>query len=202
MIHQTKKAIIHSDTELGQKMEPAIAPQTGPSNTELVNNSHQENGASPVLDGNVKHPERQNVNAIREAIETQAEMEVGKNIDQKQKEVTVAEEVRDEKAMNPNSTEVTAKPGTQIIINVASEVQAEGIGGEYNDKITSGHGGGMFGGTDLLGPKFHVGFTLKGSRRGVNFSSLKAAQIFINEATTKFGKVATTWTMKCAGASG
>jgi predicted transcriptional regulator len=199
MIHQTKKAIIHSDTELGQKMEPAIAPQTGPSNTELVNNSHQENGASPVLDGNVKHPERQNVNAIREAIETQAEMEVGKNIDQKQKEVTVAEEVRDEKAMNPNSTEVTAKPGTQIIINVASEVQAEGIGGEYNDKITSGHGGGMFGGTDLLGPKFHVGFTLKGSRRGVNFSSLKAAQIFINEATTKFGKVATTWTMKCAG---
>jgi len=51
MIHQTKKAIIHSDTELGQKMEPAIAPQTGPSNTELVNNSHQENGASPVLDG-------------------------------------------------------------------------------------------------------------------------------------------------------
>jgi transposase len=118
--------LIHSDSELGQKMELAQqpehlpGPEAGPSNDELHENTHEESGV-PVTDGGIKSPERQNVNAIREAIETQAEMEVGKPIAQKQEEVIRGEEVRDEKLMNPGATEVTAKPGTQIIINVASQ---------------------------------------------------------------------------------
>ena len=118
---KTGAELMHSDDDLGNVLEPAAqAPQAGPSNDELVENSHAENGLSPVYDGEMKSPERQNVNAIREAIETQAEMEVGKPIEQKQKEVAVAEEAAAEKAMHPGATEVSAKPGTQIIINVAS----------------------------------------------------------------------------------
>jgi len=62
--------------------------------------------------------------------------------------------------MNPNSTEVTAKPGTQIIINVASEVKPK-ESREYNDKITSGHGGGMLG-YGFTGTKIPCGFYAKG----------------------------------------
>jgi hypothetical protein len=176
-----KKAdMIHSDSELATKMEPAAqAPEAGPSNTELVENSHSENGASPMLDGDLHSPERANVNAMREAVETQAEMEVGKPIGEKQEEVEAGE-----------TMEIDTKPGKQIIINIAgakndihckrcgaprvahSKLEmfcpskkvgqfefgkifkasdAEGIGGEDQGKITSGHGGGMFGGTDLVG---------------------------------------------------
>jgi hypothetical protein len=290
--------LIHSDSELGEKMElaqqpeHAPGPEAGPSNDELLENTHEEHGV-PVTDGGIKSPERQNVNAIREAIETQAEMEVGKPIAQKQEEVIKGEAVRDEKLMNPGgATEVTAKPGTQIIINVASkdaagfkqgtrvrisegsgidsnkegviipwgsarakevefdypfvggrsaqgmnwvcvlldddqvttvpksrainlgkgwsmptdppaqkemfsaQVQAEGIGGENMDKITSGHGGGSFGGTDLTGPDFHVGFTLKGKPRTQKFTSLASANAFVKEASEKFG-ITGAWTMKC-----
>lgn len=83
--------IMHSDDDLAQKLETSVpevqGPEAGPSNDELVENSHVENGQSPVLDGEIRPPERANVNAIRETIETQAEMEVGKPIEEKQEEV-------------------------------------------------------------------------------------------------------------------
>src|SRR5271170_1682365 len=81
--------MMHSDDDLGQKMEPAFpgGPESGPSNDELIENSHAENGGSPVLDGEIHSPERQNVTAIKDVIEGQAEMEIGKSIEQKQEEV-------------------------------------------------------------------------------------------------------------------
>lgn len=246
--------MIHSDNELSSKMEPAApAPEAGPSNTELVENSHSENGASPVLDGDLHSPERANVNAVREALETQAEMEVGKPINQKQEEIKAEGEGK--------SMEIDAKPGKQIIINIAgqktavgdaplppasewaklkstipsweivfvddsyryvnhdlqllthgfgikeglernadilrvdantlkmmrekylksfpkkeasAQVPAEAIGGEDQGKITSGHGGGMFGGTDLhQGPSWDY--------PGKKAASLKKAAINIDE---------------------
>lgn len=105
--------MIHSDSELATKMEPAVqAPEAGPSNTELIENSHAENGASPVLDGDLKSPERANVNAMREALETQSEMEVGKPIAEKQEEIKAEEAGK--------TMEIDAQPGKQIIINIAS----------------------------------------------------------------------------------
>src|SRR5271157_430366 len=129
---KTGAGLMHSDNDLGLKLEPAAGgahidgPEAGPSNDELHASGHAENGAngSPVLDGSMKSPERQNVNAIREALEAQVEMEVGKPIEQKQEEMARAEKAKDEKAMHPSivtdAKEVSAKPGTQIIINVAS----------------------------------------------------------------------------------
>src|SRR5271167_4353210 len=98
--------MIHSDNDLSLKLEPASpkneqpkipGPEAGPSNDEMYANGHSENGegGSPMYDGNLKSPERQNVNAIREALDTQVEMEVGKPIAQKQKEVEMAEKVQD-----------------------------------------------------------------------------------------------------------
>lgn len=120
--------MIHSDSELAAKMEPAtLSPEAGPSNTELKENSHEENGASPVYDGDMKSPERANVNAIREALETQVEMEVGKPIEQKQQEVSMQEKVQDSAlaqgagSLAGGAQEVSAKPGTQIVINIASK---------------------------------------------------------------------------------
>jgi hypothetical protein len=61
------------------------------SDSELANNTHPANNegtaGAPVLDGELQTPERANVNAMREAIETQSEMEVGKPVEQKQEEV-------------------------------------------------------------------------------------------------------------------
>lgn len=132
--------LMHSDNDLAMKMEPAVAgevhidgPEAGPSNDELHASGHSENGenGSPMFDGDMKSPERQNVNAIREALETQVEMEVGKPIQQKQEEVKVQEKARDAAMMNPAATggaaEVTAKPGTQIVINISGKKLA----GEY-----------------------------------------------------------------------
>ena len=328
--------MIHSDNDLSLKLEPASpkdvppvvpGPEAGKSNDEMYANGHSENGegGSPMYDGSLKSPERQNVNAIREALETQVEMEVGKPIQQKQEEVEKAEKVQDAALAQgagaitgaPGAagvSEVSAKPGTQIIINVASvkktayvkhcpghknskgesaewciyshetgkiisseksegaakkqlqnmhahsgaienevfeecpecehplphqgpygcEVErgdapggegdhgpygsyalppcgclygvdmqvkrsAEPIGGEpaMQPGVTSGHAGGMFGGTDLEGPSFHVGFTLKGYHREASFTSLAEADKFLNTASKKFGKQAGDWTMKC-----
>src|SRR5271154_426576 len=139
--HKWAAEIIHSDNELSSMMEPAVSevhgevhidgPEAGPSNDELHENSVSLNGpeGSPSFDGDLKHPERQNTNAIREALETQVEMEVGKPIDQKQDEVAMQEKVQDAAlaqgagglAGGPATSEVTAKPGTQIIINVAAK---------------------------------------------------------------------------------
>jgi hypothetical protein len=242
--------LIHSDTELSKMMEPAVpvadgvsgvahidGPEAGPSNDEMHANQHEDNGV-PVMDGNLVSPERQNVTAIKDAIEGKAEMEIGKPISQKQEEVDLATEVRDEKAMHPGATEVSAKPGTQIIINVGSKkkadneggawsisgvtpnheknedvnkalkrmkattIQTEGIGGENQPGATSGQGGGMFGGTDLEGPNFHVGFTFRGTKREASFSSIKEAHKFIKSASAKFGKLAGNWTMKCPNCKG
>src|SRR5271166_6050177 len=326
--------LMHSDNDLDMKMEPAQAkevrvpgPEAGASNDELHASGHSENGenGSPMFDGDMKSPERQNVNAIREALETQVEMEVGKPIQQKQEEMKIQEEVRDEKMMHPEGAgmagtvvdKMTAKPGTQIVINIAAKkaageyadwcdpciirlhpevmmshapghgtvgkcqrcgnnselrtvkvamdekeaafmsqrVQiaqgsgldsgkegliiswddprakatqeeypfvggrtpqqmkwlpvllddgsvtampqnrlmqikrsAEPIGGEPEQQngITSGQGGGMFGGTDLEGPSFHVGFTVKGKRREASFKSLAQTAKFVKDASSKF----------------
>jgi len=134
LAHVLAAELIHSDNELSKMMEPATpvldgvpgvahidGPEAGPSNDEMHANQHKENGV-PVMDGNLVSPERQNVTAIKDAIEGKAEMEIGKPIEQKQEEVDLATEVRDEKLMNPAATqEVSAKPGTQIIINVGSK---------------------------------------------------------------------------------
>jgi hypothetical protein len=325
--HILAAELIHSDAELSKMMEPVASvvdgvsgvahidgPEAGPSNDEMHANQHEESGV-PVTDGNLVSPERQNVTAIKDAIEGKAEMEIGKPISQKQEEVDIATEARDEKAMHPDqgAKEVSAKPGTQIIINVGSKTAggslkkgeriaikpewqdkgdenyewyvvrdednghvgiqalkpgerpgpltpwqdvradmverlvepksaageskackqcgssmpkggadvcamcvtegpesvrgqvpehmkhkgAEGIGGEDDSKITSGHGGGMFGGTDLKGPQFHVGFTFRGTEREASFSTLREASKFIKSASEKFGKTAGGWTMKC-----
>lgn len=301
---------IHNDAELASMMEGTPAkdvygeahidgPEAGASNDELHANQHEENGV-PVTDGGIKSPERQNVNAIREAIETQAEMEVGKPIGLKQEQVNHAVEQSEAKLNGevPAATaEVSAKPGTQVVINIASKrtktsavpdtrgltpevarpggplkkgeritikpewqdpgddkyewivvrdevsgyggnvgimaipkdkaeherwnqtppglrawsdaksnmverfgekTSAEPIGGEDDSKITSGQGGGMFGGTDLEGPAFHVGFTFRGVQREASFSSLKEAQTFVKSASKKFGKVASGWVIEAA----
>lgn len=134
---KTAAELIHSDAELGQKMEtvPGLAhiegPEAGHSNDELHENSHEENGIG-VVDGDLKSPERANMNAMREALETQVEMEVGKPIEQKQEEVAMQEKVQDAAlAQGAGSLagggvqEVSAKPGTQIIINVGSKQAGE-----------------------------------------------------------------------------
>lgn len=293
--------MVHSDDDLALKMEPIVdtisgeahidGPEAGPSNDELHANQHEENGV-PVTDGGIKSPERQNMTAIKDAIETQSEMEIGKPIMRKQQEVEIAEDIRDEKAIHPEEMEVDAKPGTQIIINVGSkktaevigmpknevleainlcdgdglqimdlgeidraldagvyqirdgedlaavitELNGEGfiiddpeqvnfnagmfwedysrnpvvaakqgaepIGGEDDDKITSGMGTGAFGGTDLEGPSFHVGFTFRGTPREASFSSFKEASAFIKTASAKFGKIAGNFTMKCPWCGG
>ncbi len=164
---RTGANIMHSDDDLAQRLEPATpevpGPEAGPSNDELVDNSHTENGASPVLDGDIHSPERPNVNAVREAIETQAEMEVGKPIEQKQ------EEVKADVAAGGDGTgkSVTVEKGdggkVTININIASNKvdraisvdpkPASPLGGEKRHpraEVTSGGAGvGAFGGTDL-----------------------------------------------------
>lgn len=114
--------IMHSDDDLAQRLEPATpevpSPEAGSSNDELVENSHTENGQSPVLDGEIKSPERANVNAVREAIETQAEMEVGKPIEQKQEEVAVAEAKADEAAASGTSVQVGNGKSGEVTVTV------------------------------------------------------------------------------------
>src|SRR5208282_2554765 len=124
--------LMHSDDDLSQKLEPATPEATaeaGPSHDELVENSHDESGVG-VIDGEIRSPERQNVSAVRDAIEAQAEMEIGKTIGEKEEEMAARgdgpygdKEVKDNAAAG-GATEVTAKPGTQIIINVAGKKQA------------------------------------------------------------------------------
>lgn len=86
------------------------------SDAELANNTHPADGnvGAPVLDGKLEHTERPNVNAVREALETQAEMEVGKPIAEKQ------QEIKEEKA-EEKSVSVEKGSGTQIIINIAGK---------------------------------------------------------------------------------
>lgn len=106
------------------------APQTaeaGPANTELQENSHPENGGSPVLDGDIKSPERPNVNAVREVLETQKEMEVGKPIDQK------AEELEAE-GDTSKSVDVSSGKAT-IVININASEKCHICKGP----MTSGH---------------------------------------------------------------
>lgn len=82
-------------------------------------NSHPANpeGGAPVLDGELAQPERPNVNAMREAIETQDEMEVGAPVE------SVLEDVKAEAAETETTvnTVETADGKTQIIINVAGK---------------------------------------------------------------------------------
>jgi hypothetical protein len=66
-------------------------------------------GAAPVLGGPVNHPEPPNNNAMREQIETVEEMEIGKPIEQKEKEVALKKEIQIDKA----------GPAKTIVINIA-----------------------------------------------------------------------------------
>jgi len=121
--------LMHSDDDLSQKLEPATPEATaeaGPSHDELVENSHDESGVG-VIDGEIRSPERQNVSAVRDAIEAQAEMEIGKTIEEKEDEMAARGDgpYGDKEVNAPAAaTEVTAKPGTQIIINIGSKKAA------------------------------------------------------------------------------
>src|SRR5208337_3724408 len=110
--------MVHSDAELGKKLEPAAesnkpavppdSAEAGPSNDELEANSEPLNGLSPTLDGDLHSPERPNINAMREALEAQSEMEVGKPIAEK------VEEIKADEAAG--AVKIDAQPGKQIII--------------------------------------------------------------------------------------
>jgi hypothetical protein len=85
----------------------------GPSDKELQENSHTENGGSPVLDGDLHAPERPNVNAMREALDGQDEAEVGMPIVEKEKELAQSE------AAPGKTVEVNGgESGAKIIINI------------------------------------------------------------------------------------
>jgi len=108
----SKKAMITSDTQL-ETLQPV--PTGEAPKDDLTVNSHpaNENGdGAPVLDGELHHTERPNVNAMREAIETQGEMEVGKPVAETQAEV---------KAEAGKEVTVEKGSGTQIIINIAGK---------------------------------------------------------------------------------
>lgn len=101
--------MITSDTQMER---PKPVPAGEAPKDDLAVNSHPADGTgAPVLDGELHHTERPNVNAMREAIETQSEMEVGKLVNQKQDEV---------KAEGKGVT-VDKGSGTQIIINIAGK---------------------------------------------------------------------------------
>ena len=135
-----KKAMVTSDTQLETLTEMPV----GESKDDLAVNSHPAEGAeggAPVLDGELHHTERPNVSAMREAIETQDEMEVGKPIDVKQEEVQ-AESAEKEVTVEKGS-------GTQIIINIAgkkktlafsnvatAEAFIKGASAKYGDKFS------------------------------------------------------------------
>jgi len=122
-------AIIQSDNDLGEKMEAVmdniaqkqeqIADQPGgvQEKQEFTENTHEEAGV-PVTDGDIKHTERPNVTAIKDAIEGQAEMEIGKPIDQKQEEVEAA---KDKAEAGGSSVSIPAGKGVTININVTAK---------------------------------------------------------------------------------
>jgi hypothetical protein len=119
-IHASQKeAMITSDTQLETLQE---VPAGEAQKDDLAVNSHPADGAeggAPVLDGELHHTERPNVNAMREAIETQDEMEVGKPVDVKQEEIE-AEGTEKEVTVEKGS-------GTQIIINIAGKKKELGF---------------------------------------------------------------------------
>lgn len=96
---------------------PNQSAEAGPSTDEKTENQHMENGV-PVLDGELRSPERPNVNAMREALDTQREMEVGKPIEQKQEEV--------ETGKTEETKTVDVPAGAKIVINInAARPQTE-----------------------------------------------------------------------------
>jgi len=110
-----KRAMITSDTQL-ETVKPVPAGEAP--KDDIAVNSHPANGTeggAPVLDGQLHHTERPNVNAMREAIETQSEMEVGKPVETKQ------EEVKEEESQGVTVEKVDKGTGTQIIINIAGK---------------------------------------------------------------------------------
>jgi hypothetical protein len=135
-----------------------------PSNEELTQNM-ELGGETPVLDGTISNPERPNVNAVREALETQKEMEVGLPIEEKQKNLDAEETKMDVK---------TDGGGKQIIINIASEGKGP---------VTSGI-------SDIIGvpPNFEVKYDVNGKQGNAKFSSQILADKFIQMAKNKFGK--------------
>jgi hypothetical protein len=125
-IAAAESAIVAGPTS-DEQIIPNQTAEAGPATTELNENSHPENGpaGSPVLDGDLKSPERPNVNAVREALDAQAEMEVGKPIVEKEKELEAEENA---------PIEVESGKGKQIIINIAAGPICEcGHGKTYHD---------------------------------------------------------------------
>jgi hypothetical protein len=108
---QEKQGMITSDAQL-ETMSPAPTGTGGAKDDIGINSSPASTkGGVEVLDGAVHHTERPNVNAMREVIETQVEMEVGKPIEQTQAEVK--NEVKE--------ITVDKSSGTQLIINIAGK---------------------------------------------------------------------------------
>jgi len=130
----------HSDDEVLKNAEPAAEP--------------------PELAGGLERPEAGNATAMRDAIETQVEYEVGKPIVQKELELKtpggdirpeVAEEVKKFPNVPPTPMGEGAA-GKQIIINIANQTVNKVLAavtptGNDTDAVTSGHGG--MGGTDV-----------------------------------------------------
>lgn len=110
----SKRAMITSDTQL----ETLTVPSEEAQKDDIGVNSHpaNEKEGAPVLDGDLHHPERPNVNAMREAIETQSEMEVGKPIEVTQEEVK-AEGGEEEVTVDVDKD----NGGTQIVINISGK---------------------------------------------------------------------------------
>jgi hypothetical protein len=108
-----------------------------------------------VLPGNLESPESGNVNAMREALETQQEMEVGKSIGEKENELEQVQNAAKDHGVETDVhvpgvgkvEEVTVpkaegNAGTQVIINIASASKIP---------ITNDGSTGADGGTDIDG---------------------------------------------------
>jgi hypothetical protein len=102
-----------SDTEVIPQ-----AAEAGPSNDEKNLNQHEENGV-PVLDGTRLPNERPNVNAVKETLEAQQEMEVGKPIDEKAEELAAAPA--------GESKSIQVPSGANITININAKTAADWI---------------------------------------------------------------------------
>jgi hypothetical protein len=150
IVTSAKKAsdLIHSDDQIGEKMETSQQP--------------------PVLGGNLQHTEPPNQNAMREALETQAETEVGKPIAQTETEVKAD--------VTPQVVE--SGSGKQIIINIAAD---------KSSAITSGMSSIDGEAPDLSKKAYEVEFEFRGKAKKASFSTPAARDEFIRLMKDKYG---------------
>jgi hypothetical protein len=120
--------MITSDTQLESEVLTPAPSSGAVQKDDLDTNaspSSDERGGVAVLDGELEPSERPNVNAMRDALETQAEMETGMLISEKEEELEAkAKTILDEKNNGAGGVEVRKNNqggGTQIIINIAGK---------------------------------------------------------------------------------